>query len=323
MLPSLAELSVKPWKKEQRKRKGLYLREPIAQNVALGLFRMASGRELKGFYGAVRQLNLHKARLHVGRRGITDIAIKKSDVTTENRMQVTYNEYLMHRAVYACIELAHPSAIVYFTYPFEMTIPCERVRPESRSEDVASIAAPAPGMTIALPEEVDDEESDESDEESDSEELLTTSCDSSSGYVYTIQSWGCSRGEISKSLDDVYDRLTPEALSTVGRDVGRALWCLHSCQYMHNDLALRNILVCYTPTQTRAMMLDFGIAKRELAPLSEENFWLEMRQCILDINNRQGYGGVWWKPWRAFLGRSVFVDAAFLAWSDSFNSFNN
>ena len=331
MLPSLVEMSVKPTpdQKPQKIQKPQYIRrrrqiasivlsEPVPQNIALALFKLAPRREFKGFYGAVRQLHLETIHMQTERAGVSRIAIKKSDVTTEERMRVTYNEYLKHREVYNCIESAHPTATVYYAYPFQMVIPCERVRPESRdySDDADdAMAINALTMTIQLPDREDSEDS-----ESDEEELLTTSCDSASGYVYTIQSWGCSDDELSKSLDDLYDHLTPERLSEVGRDVGRALWYLHSCEYMHNDLSLRNILVCSTPTQTRALMLDFGLAKRELAPLSEANFWSEMAQVIGEVYKKQSGGKYWWKPWDEFKGQSVLIDAAYQAWSDNFTS---
>jgi len=310
MLPSLVELSARTKARPRRQNiTPIVLVEPIPQNTARVLFKLAPHRQLKGFYGAVRQLNLETIHVQTERPGVSSIAIKKSDVTTEGRMRVTYNEYLKHQEVYNCIESANHKATVYYAYPFQMIIPCERVPPESRSHVDDAMSIDAPTMTIQLP-----------DGQGDEEELLTTSCDSGSGYVYTIQSWGCSNDELSKPLDDVYNRLTPEQLSSVGRDVGRALWYLHSCEHMHNDLSLRNILVCSTPTQTRALMLDLGLATRELAPLSEENFWSEMAQLIGEIYKKQSGVKCWWGSWDEFKGQSVLIDAAYQAWSDKVTS---
>ena len=323
MLPSLTHLDAKvPTPKKRfttrntRQSEPIPLSEPVSQEMARALFRLASRQTSKGFYGAVRRLNLNTVSVKAARSDITSIAIKKSDVTTETRMEVTYNEYLKQRDVYACIESTYPNDILHFTYPFEMIIPCERVRHESRSyfKDIA-----APKIVIQLPEEVDEEDDEEDDQEID-EEILKTSCDSASGYVYTIQGWGCSSDEISMSLEEVYDRLTPLALSMIGRDIGRALWCLHSCEYLHRDLALRNILVCRTPMHARALIIDFGIAKRERAPLGVHNFWYEMRLCIDAIHRKQNAGTAWgWEDYDKFKGKSAFIDAAFQSYTSSFS----
>lgn len=309
MIPSLVELSAKHPKAKPRAHATIVIVEPMKQEVATLLFHMAPAGALRGYYGQVRRLDLNKLegthfRVRVG-RGDVILAIKRSDATTEERMKVIYNEYLVHRSVYACMQRKYPSATAYFAYPFEMVMPCDRIRPESRTS-ITPLSTP---VAIELPEESDDMDA----------ELLVTSCETTTGYVYTIQSWGCVVGEKSTSLEMVYNGLTYDQLRAVGQDVGTALRRLHACEYMHNDLAFRNILVCSTPStqRVRAVILDFGLAQHEYK-IDEGDFWSEMSQCIAEIykiNTGDDWSSVW-KEWSTFKGQSPLIDAAYEAWSN-------
>lgn len=314
MLPSLTDLSAKlpkPSKPRRRAyRTAVRLSEPIPQNIASLLFTIAAPTKASasGWFGQVRRLDLRTTVISIERDGVFALAIKKMNVTTEGRMEVAYNEYLMHRSVYACVSSRYPHALSYFTYPFDMVIPCKRTRPESRS---AALAQPFRPVTIVLPEEDDDSVA------ALDEELLVTSCDSSTGYIYTVQSWGCGVRESTATLETVYTRLSSWELKGVGRDVGAALWYLHACGYMHNDLAMRNIVVCFTKTSVRAVIIDFGIASKESSVADATFFWKDMLKSIEEIYTLHT-GNDWTRAWReasSFRGESDFVDSAYEAWS--------
>lgn len=313
MIPSLVKLSAKrPRPTPEPSYRTIIIKEPIAQEVARLLFRMAPVSDLSGYFGQVRRLNLvrlESARLRIRMdRADATFAIKRSDVTTEGRMGVVYNEYLTHRSVYACIQAAYPSATAYFAYPFEMRIPCHHIRPESRSSG-ASISPitplSVPPVTIELPEESDDMD----------EESLVTSCETAHGFVFTVQSWGCVVGEKTSSLDKMYTQLTNDQLRDVGTDVGTALRCLHACKYRHNDLSFRNIIVCQFNTKIRAVILDFGIATHE-SEIDDDSFWSEVSQCIAEIYKIDTGHDFAWRKWSSFQGSSIMIDAAYEAWSN-------
>ena len=265
---------------------------PLTQSLLKEWFDQSeSGRS--GNYGEVRLAAKIRLQFETGGEPFL-VAIKCSNLRFPAQRQAALKEYIAHHDVYTCLP---DDAKRYFTRPLVVEQVCEFVdRATSAGVDIATsaavISAPWDRATPPPPPIRPPSGLTNSNELSDEmpSSYVQVDCKDHSVF-YSAQAWACETAENTVGLMDamtVPGGLSDEDLQEAGRDIGNALYELHTCNYRHNDLALRNVMLCLQrEAAPRAVIVDFGSAREDRRGPSNDALDSEIFKLERGIQNVQ------------------------------------